>query len=144
MPQNGYSIGRDFTLDVIKGNGAVLRIKVKTGYTARQQVKEEVVERLDGVTDYLNMPKGWGGTIEYDRQDDEIDAYFAQWEADYHAGRNQPNLTMTETITNPGGGITQYRFVGVALKYEDTGNKNGQSVVKGRLGWNASRRLKIR
>jgi hypothetical protein len=39
--------------------------------------------------------------------------------------------------------VTQYRYGGVSLKYDDAGAKASDQLVKQKVGWRASRRLKV-
>lgn len=143
--QNGYNTGRDFVLDITKPDGSILRLKALTGYTVEQMIREDNVEKLDGTVDFIKLPKGWGGTVEFERTDDTVDAFFAQMEADYYAGKNTPVATFTETISNPDGSVSQYRFTNVALQYSEPGARGGaQHTIKQKIKWNASRRNKIR
>src|SRR5258707_6501904 len=101
------------------------------------------IKGLDGVVRYLEIPDGWDGTFTYTKQDDLIDAYFAGLEAAYYNGVNIPASSITETITNPDGSTSQYRYTGVMMKYDDAGAWSGDRDVILKISWCASRRIKV-
>src|SRR6185312_6111726 len=98
---------------------------------------------IDGIVRYLEIPDGWDGTFSYEKQDDQIDAYFAQLEAAYYAGQNIATSMITETITNADQSISQYRYTGVQFKFDDAGTWKGDQAVSQRISWCASRRIKV-
>jgi hypothetical protein len=83
------------------------------------------------------------GTFDLERQDSKVYDYLAQLEANYYAGLNEQPVTITETITEVSGAVTQYRYLGVLLRLDDAGDKAGDSTVKQRLSFTAQRRIKV-
>lgn len=142
MPVNGYSVGRDIALDMIGPNGPVTFNKI-TSFKAKQDTSDVRVKRLDGITDHLIFPDGWSGSFEIERQDSGVDDLFAQLEAGFYAGLNQISYRLTETITEVAGNVSQYRYEGVILKYDDAGDWKGDSSVKQSVSFMASRRIKV-
>ncbi|MFN3886139.1 MAG: hypothetical protein ACK4MG_04200 [Aquabacterium sp.] len=142
MPMNGFTVGRDVSLSVVTANGP-LRLTLITGFSAKPNTAETRVKGLDGVTRYLRFPDGWSGSFDVERQDSTVDDYFAQLEANYYAGINEQPATITETITEPNGSVTQWRYTGVLLKLEDAGTFQGDQTVKQRLSWVAARKIKL-
>lgn len=141
MPVNGYTVGRDVVVDII-GPAGPLRFSVRTGFSAKANMKSQTVDRADGIIDHLEMPGGWTGTFDFERAGAQIDDYFAETEAAFYRGENLRNGSITETITEPDGSISQYRYQGVAMKYDDAGEKGGTATVKQKISWSASRRVK--
>jgi hypothetical protein len=142
MPANGYTIGRDVSLDIIGPNGP-LRFGIRTGFSAKPEYNDIKVKRADGITDNAFIPDGWTGSFDYERGNSTLDDYFAGVESDYYAGLNIKNVSITETIVENTGAVTQWRYTNVALKYDDAGSKSGDTTVKQKVSWAASRRLKI-
>lgn len=142
MPVNGYTIGKDVSLD-ITGPSGPLRFNIRTGFTAKQETNDIKVKRADGIVDHLVIPDGWTGSFDYTRQDSLLDDYFAGLEQNYYSGINNAPLTITETITEANGSVSQYRYTRVVLKYDDAGAKTGDDVVKQKISFMASRRLKV-
>jgi hypothetical protein len=142
MPANGYTVGRDVSLDIGSPTG-VLRFSIKTGWKATPKYSDVDVNKLDGENDHLFIPKGWDLQFDYERSGNTIDNYFAQAEADYYAGLNALALTVTETIREPNGGVSQFRYTKVQLKYGGNGDFKGDTTVKQTIMGSASRRLKV-
>lgn len=141
MPMNGYSIGSDATVNIISPSGP-LRFLIHTGFTARQITSEQKVKRLDGIVDNLVFPEGWEGDFDFERQNSAIDEYFARFEANYYSGIDNGAISITQTIREPGGGLSQWRFVNVVMKFPEGGGWAGAATVKQKVNWMASRRLK--
>lgn len=142
MPVNGFTVGKDVSLDIIGPQGP-LRFNLITMFTAKPEITDQKVKGLDGITRHVRFPDGWAGSFDLERQDSTIDDYFAQLEANYYAGLNENPLTITETITEVNGSVSQYRFVGVLLKLDDAGDFKGDATVKQKVSFMASRRLKV-
>lgn len=142
MPLNGFSVGRDVSIDIVGPSGPV-RFNLVTKFTSKQQSKTEMVKGLDGVSRPVRFFDGWEGGFDLERQDSTVDDYFAQLEANYYAGLNEAAVSITETITEVSGAVTQYRYLGVLLKLDDAGDKAGDSTVKQKLSFMASRRIKV-
>lgn len=142
MPMNNFSIGRDVVLDIV-GQAGLVRFSLITMFDAKPLYQDIRIKGLDGIVRPGYLPEGWEGSFDLERADSALDDYFASLESQYYAGLNiQPNSIM-ETITEVGGQISQYRFSGVALKLEDAGSWKGDGTVKQKLGFFASRRIKV-
>ena len=142
MPVNGASAGRDVTLTIITPNGP-LTIGLLNNFRCKQESTEENATAIDGVTRHRRFFKGWTGSFEADRVDSTLDDYFALLERGYYAGVSEPPNSITQTIQEPNGAISQYRFFGVQLKYDNAGDWAGDKIVKQSLSFVASRREKI-
>ena len=143
MPMNGFSVGRDITLNIIGYDGAIHNFALSTHFDAKMLANKVAIKGLDGVVRYLEIPDGWDGTFTYVKQDDQLDAYFAALEASYYAGNNIPTSSITETIQNPDGSTSQYRFTGVMMRFDDAGAWAGDRDVTLKISWCASRRIKV-
>lgn len=142
MPQNGYSIGRDITLNVTTADGP-LPITGITSFKSKQETTEETVKQIDGTVDRLRFIEGWTGTFMVERKDATIDQYFCQIEADYFAGVQEGEVTITETITEVNGSISQFRYRKVLLKLDDAGAWEGDKSVKRTVSFVASRKIQL-
>src|SRR5260370_7738022 len=119
MPMYGFAVGRDLTLNVIGFDGAIHSFGLQTNFDAKMITNKVRIKGLDGIIRYLEIPDGWDGTFSYTKQDDLIDAYFANLEASYYAGQNVPASSITETIQNPDASPSQYRFTAAITPYHD-------------------------
>lgn len=142
MPANGYSVGRDISLDIIGPNGP-LRFPVRTGFQAQQQTSDLKVRRADGIVDHVILPDGWSGSFDFERTGPQLDNYFAGQEDKYFNGQNLDVVSITETVQEPDGSLSQWRYTRCVLQYADAGAKSGGDTVKQKVNWMASRRIKI-
>jgi hypothetical protein len=141
MPQDGYSIGRDTTIVVTLASGTHLNLGKVISFTANQKTKEQEITDITGSTDNLRFFKGWQGTFGLERRGPSLDQYFAELEANYYAGLEEPPVTMQETITEPDGSVSQYRYERVMLKFDDAGERAGDKSVSQKISFTASRRV---
>lgn len=137
-----FSIGKDVALDIIGPRGP-LRFPILTGFEAKPAYKPIQSNGLDGIDRYEDLPSGWTGTISLDRANSSVDDYFADKEASFYAGISSSTVTITETIQETNGGVTQWRYIGVSLTLQDAGSKTGENKVPMKIGFRAARRLKI-
>lgn len=142
MPINGFSVGRDVSLDIVTASGP-LSFGLITKFSRKQDTTEKKIKGMDGITRPVRFFDGWSGTFDIERQDDTLDSYFAQAEDDYYSGFNEASSTITETITEVNGSVSQYRYIGVVLKYDDAGEASGDDTVKQKVSFVASRRIKV-
>lgn len=140
---NGFTVGRDISLDLYTSRGPLPLPPTVTSFHAKPVYKTINSHVLGGQNLTAQLPSGWEFTIEIDRSDDSIDAYFAQAEADYYAGIAVPPGTITETITEADGSVSQYRYTKVSLKFDDAGNKQGDNKVTQSFSGSASQRIKV-
>lgn len=143
MPINGYTVGRDTSLVITDQNGNPIVLSLLTSFKKKRLATDVKSKGLDGITREVSFPDGWSGSFHIDRQDSTIDDYFAQLDTNYYSGINMGSCTIMETIQEPSGGTTQWRYTGVNLKLEDAGDAEGDKIVKQTLGFFASRRDKV-
>ena len=142
MPVNQFNVGRDLTLTVVTGSGP-LELTLITAFRSKQDSTEQKIKGIDGITRHVRFMDGWSGTFNLERRDRTVDDYFNQLETDYYAGIDETEVTITETITESDGSVTQYRYRDVLLKLDDAGEWRGDNTVKMSLGFIASRRMTI-
>lgn len=143
MPINSFNVGKDVRLDLVDPVQGVVSFTLITGFTAKQLTKEQRISGLDGVVRPLILPDGWDGSFEIERSDSLVDDYFAAVEAAYYSGQSIQSATITETITEANGSVSQYRYTGVMLKFDGAGDWKGDNSVKRKVGFVAGRRLKV-
>lgn len=144
MPMNGFTVGRDISLQIFGQNGNVVaNFALNTSFDAKQKTVKIQSKGIDGVIRHLELPDGWSGSLTFDRRDSNIDDYFAQLESNYYAGVNIGAAQITQTITEVNGGTTQYRYTGVMLCLEEAGKYAGENLVSQTVSWVSSKRLKI-
>lgn len=144
IPVNEFSIGNDWSIDLLDPlTGGVQSFTLLTGFSKQQDTQEVTSNALDGIVRRAHLPNGWSGTITFDRASSAIDDYFAAREEAYYQGRVQPPCTITETIREVNGGVTQYRYEGVSFRLNQGGNAQGKDRVEMTIDFTASRRRKV-
>lgn len=143
MPATGFNIGRDLTLDIFSLSQGLLRFKIITQADFEPEYEELKSKALDGVNRFAYLPAGHKMKFEFDRGDATADNYFAQAEDDYFNGVPQDVISITETIQNPDTSISQFRYIGVALKLSKAGMFKGESIVTQTIDAMASRIQRI-
>jgi hypothetical protein len=142
MPVNGFNVGRDYAINVQTPSGPI-QFNLVTRFTKRQDLIDKKIKGLDGRTRHVVFPDGWSGSFEIERQDSAVDDFFAAAEAGYYGGQNQLSSTITETITEVNGSVSQFQFTNVILKFPNPGDAQGDETVKMTVEWLAERRLKL-
>ncbi len=140
MPINGYSVGRDTTLDIIDPQVGTLRFNKITEFQSKQDVTDIKVKGIDGITEHVTFADGWSGSFSIERQDATLDKYFSRLEQDYYSGLNRAAATITQTIQEADGSITTFRYLKVVFKLDDAGSWAGDKTVKQKISFMASRR----
>lgn len=141
MPLNGYSIGRDVTLVVTLPQGGTLNLGKVIDFNPQQQTTDQDITDVTGITDRLRFFKGWTCSFSLERRGPEMDQYFADLEANFYAGQDEPPCTAQETIVEPNGSVSQYRYERVLLKYDDSGTRAGDKSISQKISFFASRRI---
>jgi len=143
MPSNSFNVGKDVTLQVVTPQGPLNLPVTTTGFESKPQYSKLRSKGLDGVNRGANIPDGWEGSITLDRSNSVVDDFFAAQEAGYYAGQNVLNATITETIREINGSVSQYRYIGVCLSFDEAGSKKGDQLISQTIGFYASQRIKV-
>ena len=137
------SIGKDVSVVIMTSAGTLnIPAAAITKFDAQPVTENESRVGMDGVTRSLVVPTAWKGSFDVDRMNSNIEDWWAGLESDYFAGRNIPAGSISETISNPDGSISQYRYIGVVFDLEDIGSREPTKVIKQKLNFVASRRVK--
>lgn len=144
MPFAGYSVGRDFVIDVYDPNGGgVVNLTGITDFQSAQKTTKQSSKRMDGLNIPLHVPDGWSGSFGIDRTGATIDNFIANLEDAYFRGSNILSGTITETISEPDGGRSQFRYENVSFTFTSAGDKKGDDKVSMKVDFDAARRRKI-
>ena len=142
MPMNNFSVGKDVTLTVVTSYGT-LKFAGLTDFTADPMTTDLKSKGIDGTPRFGFIPDGWKGSFKLDRVDPTVDNYWAQVEADYFAGKNIQAGTISETITEADGSVTQWQYTGVILRLEKGGDWGGDRKVEQTVTFEAARKTKV-
>jgi hypothetical protein len=137
-----FSVGRDTQLVVMGPNGRVDLSHV-TGFESRQITNPIRVSRLDGTQLAAELPKGWDGSFEVERGTSALDDFISGIEQDYYNGAGAPPGTMYQYITEVDSSTSTYQFDGVVFKLSSAGTWKGDSSVKQKLEFYATRKRRI-
>ncbi|OBR52332.1 hypothetical protein [Paraburkholderia tropica] len=144
MGVNSFNIGRDGSqITIIDSLAGQVTFNGMISFDSRARTKKLESEQITGGTIFRNVPNGHEGTFEFDRQDGSIEAYFALLEANFYAGATPPSASITQTITELDGTVSQYQYVGVQLDLSDAGAWKGLDKVNPKVGWVASRKIPL-
>lgn len=137
-----FSIGRDTQLVVMGSNGRVDMSHV-TGFESRQLTSPVRVSRLDGTQLGAELPKGWEGNFEVERGSPVLDDFISTIEQDFYNGAAAQPGTMYQYVTETDGSVSTYQYDGVVFKLASAGIWKGDTSVKQRLEFFATRKRRI-
>ena len=149
MPANTFSTGRDCQLVLIGPAGANGEAGVRvdlthvTGFEAKQKTHQIRVDRLDGVFMAAELPRGWEGVFELDRGSPAADDFVASLEQAWFADGRLLGGTLYQYVSEVDGSVSTYQFDGAVFRMGSSGQWKGDSAVKQKLDFYASRRIRI-
>ncbi len=144
MADNDTNLGRDVVLNILDPRRGIQRFGLMTGFDGKPQYNQLESKGLDGVPRFRNVPHGHRLTFNFDRQDRSIDDYFAQAEEDYFNGAQMPQVSITETITELDGSVSQWIYTGVSLTLTDGGTWKGDAITTQSIEGMASRKRLVK
>jgi hypothetical protein len=142
MGLTAFSIGRDTQLVVMGPYGRVDLSHV-TGFESRQITSPVRVSRLDGTQLAAELPKGWEGSFEVERGTSALDDFISVVEQNFYSGSGASSGTMYQYITEVDSSVSTYQFDGVVFKLASAGAWKGDSSVKQKLEFFATRKRRI-
>lgn len=144
MGANSFNIGRDGSqLTVFDSLAGQVNFNGMISFDSRARTKKLESEAITGTTTFRNVPNGHEGTFEFDRQDSSVESYFAQLEANFYAQLPPPVATITQTINELDGSVSQFQYIGVQLDLSDAGAWKGLDKVNPKVGWVASKKIEL-
>ncbi len=142
MALTAFSIGRDTQLIVMGASGR-LDISHVTAFESRQITNPIRVSCLDGTQLGAELPKGWEGSFEVERGSSALDDFISSMEQDFYTGGGTTPGTMYQYITEVDSSTSTYQFDGVVFKLASAGSWKGDSSVKQKLEFYATRKRRI-
>jgi hypothetical protein len=137
-----FSVGRDTQL-VVLGPAGRVDLTYVTAFEAHQLTHSVRVDRLDGTQMGAELPKGWEGTFEIERGDSAVDDFTAAAETAFYNGGVVPAGTMYQYVAETDGSTSTYLYDGVTFKLASAGQWKGDSGVRQKLEFFATRRMRI-
>ncbi|HTR17160.1 MAG TPA: hypothetical protein VMI52_09025 [Acetobacteraceae bacterium] len=142
MPINTFSVGRDCQV-VVMGPAGRVDLTHVTSFESRQITQPVRVDRLDGVQMAAELPKGWEGSFEVERGSSAVDDFISSAEQAFLTNGSVPAGTLYQYVTEVDGSTSTYQYSGVVFKLTNAGTWKGDSSVKQKLEFFASRRQRI-
>jgi hypothetical protein len=137
-----FSIGRDAQLVVVGPQGR-LDLSYVSGFEAHQLTQSVRISRLDGTQMGAELPKGWEGNFELERGSAAVEDFISTSEQTYYNGGLTPASTMYQYIAEPDGSTSTYQYDGVTFRLASAGTWKGDSSVRQKLEFFATRRRRI-
>lgn len=142
MSLTAFSVGRDTQVVLVGPNGR-LDINHVTAFESRQLTTPVRVSRMDGTQLGAELPKGWEGSFEVERADSTLDDFVSSLEQSYYNGSGTGLGTLYQYVTETDGSTSTYQFDGVVFHLVNAGVWRGDSSVKQKLEFFASRKRRI-
>jgi len=142
MPANGLNTGIDVKITFSDADG-VQQFAILESFSASENANAPEKVAIDGSTRFPKFHLGWKGTFVYQRDSNVLDNYIAVQESQYYLGVDQLPGTITQTITESDGSISQYSYSNVVLILEDAGHWSGTDIVTQTFSFMASRKQQL-
>jgi len=139
MPANTLSTGIDLTLSFTDSNGTQNFMSLESFEESSMATMNEKVQ-MDGITLFPKFHLGWTGNLTYLRTSDALDRYIALQEAEFRLGIDQRPATITKTVKEANGSLSQYIYGNVVISITNGGRWSGTDVVTQTATWKASTR----
>lgn len=134
------SVGTDVAISLYDPDADdFTRIPGITDFSATPMTTPLESHGLEGDDRFAVIYRGWNISFNYDRRNGLMDRYFADREARYRSGAPMRGITITQTIREVNGGVSQYRFVNVELQQDNLGTFNREDKVSGSITGRGSR-----
>ena len=142
MSLTAFSVGRDTQLVVMGPQGRVDLTHV-TAFESRQLTQPVRVSRIDGTQLGTDLPKGWEGSFEIERGSSAVDDFIDAAEQLYYNGARAALGTMYQYVTETDGSTSTFQYDSVSFRLVNAGIWKGDSSVKQKLEFFASRRRRV-
>lgn len=142
MALTAFSIGRDTQLVVMAPTGRVDLSHI-TGFESHQITNSVRVNRIDGTQLGAELPRGWEGSFDIERGSSVLDDFVSNLEQQFFDGNATSTSTMYQYVTEIDGSTSTYQYDGVVFKLANAGTWKGDSAVKQKLEFFATRRRRV-
>lgn len=142
MSINGISVGKDITVTLDDNNGNVVTTRAKM-FNSKQKTSNKETVALDGINRMLNIPIGWEGSFEFERTGPQMDSFIYNLEQIYYSGGVIPQVTITQTVTEADGSLTQFQYLRCVVQYDNAGEWKGDDLVTQKINFSGSQRQQL-
>jgi len=142
MARRPFNTGRDCTLVFQGADGTRIDMSKVTRFMADATDKLVRSEPMTSPPIQINLPNGWQGSFELDRNGNGFDALIGRDEATYWATGDFGTGDLFQFVSEPDGSTTTWHFVGISYKLKG-GQWMSDGVVKQTLEFVASQRIAV-
>ena len=143
MAVNGFAIGGDLQLVIVDTVQGLLTFNIVTMTDLKQLTQRVKSVGLDGRTRYAELPEGWEVDVDLDKAGPQLLNYVAAYEDAYFNALPLGTITLSQTITEVDGTVSQYQLTGGAMKLNNAGTFKGNDKVAQKVGIVFSRIHKV-
>lgn len=129
MPANGFNLGGDLQMVIVDDQQGLQTFNIQTMADFRQLTARIKSVALDGKTRYAELPEGWEMDLDFDRADAGLMDYMARNEDIYLNGGRPGIITVSATVNEVDGSVSQYQLTGGAMKLTNGGTFKGNDKV---------------
>lgn len=140
---NGYNIGQDNSIIVTDSIQGRQNWSIVTDFDDKEMSKTTKVTPMNGPALQDEIPELWEGSFSVDRASSGVDDFFATRAANFYATGQLSNATMYRTITEVGTNKSVWQYGKVSFKLSDGGKWAGGEVVKQKINFTASTKVRI-
>jgi hypothetical protein len=144
MSFNDILIGRNVTIQLVDGTGAVIQLTRLKSWDVKPRIKELNSMDFNGINRHKTIYEGYEGSLEFEAIDDSVQAYFAVQQASFLNGDIQQYNTVTETFTFANGGTAQYLYSFVDLMPDDFGTRQPDEYIFTKAKFYAAQMIKLK
>ena len=142
---NGYNIGQDNSVIVIDSIQGRQDWSIVTDFDDKEASKSTKVVPMNGPAMQDEIPEMWEGSFSVDRASTAVDDYFAARAATFYTTGAVSSATMYRTITEVGtGSKSTWLYSKVSFKLADGGKWAGGEVVKQKINFTASTKVRVK
>jgi hypothetical protein len=139
----GISVGKDIVVQFSDTQNGIITVNRVKNWTSKQKMAARESVALDGLNRHINIPIGWEGSFEMERVSPAVDQYLYSLEQAYLNGQKIPSITITETITEANGAVSQYQYINVVIQLDSSGDWKGDDYVTQKVTFMAGQRNQL-
>jgi len=142
MAINSLSVGRDMTINIHTPSGEI-NLDTVTSFRANSDTDNRTSVSINGNVLPVPLPMGVSGSFDLDRTSPALEEYWQSFEDQYYKGENILSSTITVTVNEANGSVSQYILTGIMFDNPTYGTWSGDNIVAQTISFRGSRIEKI-
>lgn len=142
MANKPFNVGRDCRVVLIY-NGSRVDLPTVTGFQSQQQTHQLTSSPLNDMPMFFDVPNGWRGQFDFQRDNDNADDLFASIESGFWSAGTMITGNIYQYVVETDGTTSTYEYVGATLRLSDAGNWRSENITTQRIEFTARIRNKI-